>query len=231
VALVPSSSRGGGGGTPAGNETEVQYNDDGDFGADSGWKYVASAGNRTIHLVSTANGTADIRGGALGVQLHLRGGDGDATHVGGEVNLTAGTSAGQSGGAVTVTAGNDSAGGAGGDVTIQSGGSVGADGGDISIVANPSGAAGDDGGQIVITGGAGTDHGGAVTVQAGAPDGAVYLANGIFTQSVQVDNDGLTVATTKVGFYSTPPVVQPTGVAVTAAAIHAALVALGLITT
>lgn len=34
----------------------------------------------------------------------------------------------------------------------------------------------------------------------------------------------------KVGFFGATPVAQPTGVAVTAAEIHAALVALGLIT-
>ena len=40
-----------------------------------------------------------------------------------------------------------------------------------------------------------------------------------------LNHDGTTV-----GFYSTTPITQQTGVAVTAAGIHAALVALGLIT-
>lgn len=39
-----------------------------------------------------------------------------------------------------------------------------------------------------------------------------------------------TNANQKIGFYNTTPVAQQTGVAVSAAAIHAALVALGLIT-
>jgi len=46
---------------------------------------------------------------------------------------------------------------------------------------------------------------------------------------VEVDFDGLTVLK-DVGFYGTAPVAQQTGVAVSAAAIHAALVNLGLIT-
>lgn len=39
-----------------------------------------------------------------------------------------------------------------------------------------------------------------------------------------------TATTQKIGFYNTTPVAQQTGVAVTAGAIHTALVALGLIT-
>lgn len=49
---------------------------------------------------------------------------------------------------------------------------------------------------------------------------------GTSTLSVSVP----TKFTTTIGFYNTAPIAQQTGVAVTAAAIHAALVALGLIT-
>jgi hypothetical protein len=39
-----------------------------------------------------------------------------------------------------------------------------------------------------------------------------------------------TAGTQKLGFFGTTPIIRPTGVAVTAAGIHAALVSLGLIT-
>lgn len=45
-----------------------------------------------------------------------------------------------------------------------------------------------------------------------------------------LDADGVQLAGEKHGFFGNSPVVQPTGVAVSAAGIHAALVALGLIT-
>jgi len=51
------------------------------------------------------------------------------------------------------------------------------------------------------------------------------------TEAFRVEIDaGVKFANTEIGFYGTAPIVQQTGVAVTAAAIHAALVNLGLIT-
>lgn len=52
-----------------------------------------------------------------------------------------------------------------------------------------------------------------------------YKEDGTVPLAGPLNHDGSTV-----GFYGTAPVVQPTGVAVSAAAIHAALVSLGLIT-
>ncbi|MEK0325291.1 MAG: hypothetical protein QQN63_06265 [Nitrosopumilus sp.] len=50
-------------------------------------------------------------------------------------------------------------------------------------------------------------------------------ASGNFVISGDLDHNG-----TNAGFYSTTPIAQQTGVAVTAGGVHAALVALGLIT-
>lgn len=72
----------------------------------------------------------------------------------------------------------------------------------------------------------------AVTV---ASNGAVTYnatgagANHLFSDNVELDGD-LNHDGTNVGFYGTTPIAQQTGVAVTAAGIHAALVNLGLIT-
>jgi hypothetical protein len=230
VAGVPSSSRGGGGGDPAGDDGEIQYNDAGAFGATPHLVSEPSGGNLILRLGSTANGTAQLLGNAPGVQLAITAAAGDETHVGGEVSVRAGNSAGQDGGEVNIAAGADSADGDGGSVVIASGSSVGADGGDVTIAANPDGTAGGEGGQIVISAGAGTDLGGSVLVLAGPPDGAVSLASGDNLHGLTIDSAGVRVGTTKLAFYSGTPAVQPTGVAVTAEAIHAALVTLGLIT-
>ncbi len=69
--------------------------------------------------------------------------------------------------------------------------------------------------------------GGSVVVNS---DGTVSVVGGIqLANDVEIDgalnHDGSTV-----GFYGTTPTAQQTGVAVSAAAIHAALVTLGLIT-
>lgn len=71
-------------------------------------------------------------------------------------------------------------------------------------------------------------NGGNVTILSGALvtiGSATSFTNGnAVTMSGPLDHDGTTV-----GFYGTAPIAKQTGVAVTAAAIHAALVALGLI--
>ena len=59
-----------------------------------------------------------------------------------------------------------------------------------------------------------------LAVHAGDPAAAASLKPKV----IQVDKDG------KMGFFAAAPVVQQTGVAVTAGGIHAALVNLGLIT-
>ncbi len=59
---------------------------------------------------------------------------------------------------------------------------------------------------------------------AGKGSGTITITPNV-TLSGALDHDGATV-----GFYGTAPIAQQTGVAVTAGGVHAALVALGLIT-
>jgi len=65
-----------------------------------------------------------------------------------------------------------------------------------------------------------------VTTTAGTEDGKMTLR----TKDGGSFFDGIILEENKLGFFSTTPVAQPTGVAVSAAGIHAALVSLGLIT-
>ena len=82
-----------------------------------------------------------------------------------------------------------------------------------------------DGGQINITGGAGASG------SAGDADGGAVVLRGGAAAGTG-DNGGIDVggASDLLGFLGTTPIALQTGVAVTDAAIHAALVALGLIT-
>ena len=73
---------------------------------------------------------------------------------------------------------------------------------------------------------------GTVWLQAGvdtASDGAVVVRHGSGTPVIHFLYD-FTADEDRLGFFGSTPVVQPTGVAVTDVAIHAALVTLGLIT-
>jgi hypothetical protein len=200
-------------------------------GLPTGLTFTRTTGNNPfLTLEAGDDGTAALAASGLGAQLELSAANGDASHVGGEVTITSGNSLGQSGGDIQVTAGSDSGGGIGGNVTVQSGrGTIGR-GGDVDIRAHPQGAAGGRGGRVTISGGAGATAGGRVELDAGAPNGEVVMYSGDSNQYVQLDNGGLQIGATKLGFYQAATVVQPTGVAVTAAGIHAALVSLGLIT-
>jgi hypothetical protein len=233
---VPFISGGGGGGgstSPAGSNTQVQFNNSGAFGASSRLLWDDAVGltvSDTIILSSLPNGAAEILCTGTGAQLFAAAADGDALTAGGEVNVKSGGGGGSNGGDLTIEAGSDSAAGSGGNVSIQSGASTLDDGGEISIRANGAATVAGQGGQVTVSGGSGTGGGGDVIVQGGGSDGNVQLYSGDSNQYVQLDNGGLQIGATKLGFYQGAAVVQPTGVAVTAAGIHAALVSLGLIT-
>ena len=64
----------------------------------------------------------------------------------------------------------------------------------------------------------------------GFDDSRGYLGIDFGTGAVDAATSVISIDTDKVGFFDQAPVAQPTGVAVTAAGIHAALVTLGLIT-
>lgn len=205
---------GGGGGTPGGADTQVQFNDAGVFGGSANLVFDDSAGDARLMLQALANGIASIIGNGAGVQIHIIAGEGDASHVGGEIVLRSGDSAGQNGGDITIEAGTDSDGGTGGNITIQAGGS-------------PDG----DGGELQLRAGSG-DGGGRVLIQGGTPDGYVRLDGAAGGVIDVITPDGIMIDAFgggKIGFFGATPVTKETGVAVTAAAIHAALVRLGLI--
>jgi hypothetical protein len=225
MALSPTSSRGGGGGTPAGDDTEIQFNDDGAFGASPDFVVQELSGDAQLRLQATQDGIATIIGNAPGVQVFIAGAYGADTTVGGELTLRSGGSIGNNGGDVNLTAGNDESDGDGGNVAVKAGNSVTGSGGAVSVRGG-NGAGG--GGQVIVQGGTGA--GGNVIVGGGGSTHNVQMYSGDGNQYVQLDNDGLQIGATKLGFFQGATVVQPTGVAVTAAAIHAALVSLGLIT-
>lgn len=223
VDAVVALQAGGGGSQPAGDTGQIQYNDADALAASP--DFVWDDAEHQLKLAATANGLAEIIGGAPGAQLFLSGADGDETHVGGELTLRSGDSAGQSGGGLFIKAGNDAADGDGGSITIDGGQTLDGEGGEIAITAGAS--TNGDGGRIYITGGAG--GGGHVTIAPGGPNGQLRLFSADSVHSVTLSNGGLEIGATALGFYQAAAVPQPTGVAVTAEAIHAALVTLGLI--
>lgn len=227
-ASVMRIDENGNGGQPAGNDGEIQYAESGAFAASPGFVLDPNGGAAILKLGAAPDDQVQIIGNAPGVQLQIAAADGDGTHlVGGELVLASG--AAEVGGDVTVTAGQGTMDGTGGNVSIASGAGAG-DGGEISIRANGNSAVGGQGGQVVVSGGQG-GSGGAAIVQGGAPDGNVQLYSGDGNQYVQLDNDGLQVGATKLGFFQGAAVSQPVVPLTTPQVQDAidALVALGLV--
>jgi hypothetical protein len=139
-----------------------------------------------------------------------------------------------------------------GSVTFETGQAFGGKSGDINLITGVSGfLLSEDAGNLIYTGGAtGSDDddfsgtagggiftggygsgsagvGGSFTFTAGggnATNGSINLAT-VSGTSIQLADNGAR----QLGFFGATPVAKPTGVAVTAAGIHAALVSLGLI--
>ena len=88
------------------------------------------------------------------------------------------------------------------------------------------------GGDITYAGGIGTGTGvgGDIIFQYAAAGGSGSTPNSLATAMTIDGGTGATQFSQNVGFYGTAPIAQQTGVGVDAASIHAALVALGLIT-
>lgn len=158
---------------PAGSNNQVQFNDNGAFGADSDFTYNNDAGGG--FSVTGKQGSATGSGGGI----NLDGGAGGATSGnGGAVSIdagdaTAGTSAG---GAVTITSGDGKGAASGGAITITGGAGGATDfGGSVSLVAGVGGATSGGGGNFSITGGNaqnGNSAGGDITIQGGAGKGS-----------------------------------------------------------
>jgi hypothetical protein len=162
--------------TPAGANTQIQYNNANAFGASPNFTYdatnrilnVGPAGATTIIETlaptgSTVAGTLTVRGknasatNGNGGPINLTTGNGVGTGVGGVLTLRTGTSSAGNGGQLAMRTGSGvGTGASGGDLDIQLGGGVGASGGyGGSFFVNSGFASPDFGGTFYILGGGG----------------------------------------------------------------------------
>lgn len=177
---APLAYFGGGGGTPGGADTNVQYNDGGAFGGDANltWdkdnKILTLSYNNGEMSLATIQGEADgysaglqIFGGNAstadlpGGDLQLRGGLGDGSGIGGSLQLNGGQGGATGGGGVFQLYGG--AGGAtsgdGGEIKIY-GGNASTDGnGANATIRGGAGANNGNGGNVVLLPGAGAGTG------------------------------------------------------------------------
>ena len=195
---------GGGNGTPGGSNTQIQFNDSGNFGANSGFTFDSTTGNISIPgtIISGNTITIDNRASGNGADINLysaddiliqaRDRDAGSTSEGGDINIYAGDSAEDSdtsAGDIVIEAGRGGAsnldfGGDGGFVRIEAGAGGNAVGANISARSGGSltlnaGNAGTNNGNIDLG-----NSGGDVTINAGDstgngdPGGSIILRSG-----------------------------------------------------
>jgi hypothetical protein len=195
---------GGGNGTPGGSNTQIQFNDSGNFGANSGFTFDSTTGNISIPgtIISGNTITIDNRASGNGADINLysaddiliqaRDRDIGSTAEGGDINIFAGDSAEDSdtsAGDIVIEAGRGGAsnldfGGDGGFVRIEAGAGGNAVGANISARSGGSltlnaGNAGTNNGNIDLG-----NSGGDVTINAGDstgngdPGGSIILRSG-----------------------------------------------------
>jgi hypothetical protein len=134
-------SIGGGNGTPGGSNTQIQFNDNGNFGANSGFTFDSTTGNIGIPGIIIGSNTIEFDNRATGngadinlysaddILIQARDRDAGSTSEGGDINIFAGDSAedgDSSGGDVVIEAGRGGAanldfGGDGGFIRIEAG--------------------------------------------------------------------------------------------------------------
>jgi hypothetical protein len=166
-------SASGGGGTPGGSTTQVQFNDAGAFGGDAGLTYDKTTDTLQLGVTNgtgtftTQAGTTTNLSGALNIStggavsaatgaISIKPGTVSNSGTGGAASLEGGQ--GPNGGNVTVKGGTaTSSTGTSGNVTIQGGPTAanGLEGGSISIDAGDGGATAGNGGDVSITAGDG----------------------------------------------------------------------------
>lgn len=162
--------------TPAGSNTQIQFNNSSAFGADAGFAYDSSADTVTVGETGTTGiiqgpvdtgsssgnliiQTAPANSGDNSGTLFLRAGTaGGSSGTGGDVNIAAaaGGATNGIGGAMSIVAGNSAGSGAGGSLTMNAG----------------SGGGTGTAGTVTISGGAGgstSGAAGAITLQGGTP--------------------------------------------------------------
>jgi|SRR6185503_4169179 len=180
---------------PAGSTltpTRVPFVDaDGRLEDDAGLTYEADeqelfVGDGGIALGSTVNGQVYVYGEAIGINLEIFGGNGDAGHQGGDLFLHSGQGAGTGSGDVILQTASDSAGGTTGNINIRTGNS-----------SDTGGRAG----EMQIYAGDGDVQGGAITLRAGGGAGShgyIFLSNRDSSQSINVDDNGVVIGGAKI---------------------------------
>lgn len=158
----------GAGATPAGSDTQIQYNNSGAFGASSKFTWTEAGialglgePGDTAYVQASSGGT-DVNGGSIAVVT----GDG-TTNAAGDLYLTAGNSVDGNGGSIAVSSGN-STNASGGSFNFTAGYSeTTGDGGNLEIYAGYS--ENGNGGDLRLFGGDSND---------GAP-GDIFLTTGL----------------------------------------------------
>lgn len=183
---------GGGGGSVAGSDKQVQFNDGGSMGAEADLAYDKTTNALSIGSLATpgiVQGGAPATATSSGAALAVKGGAAGATSgAGGAVSVsgTDATGTDTAGGAASLTAGNSTGNAKGGNANITAGtaGATGT-GGDVVITAG-AGTSNNSGGKITLTGSkgsavdilggadasSGTGNGGAVNVKGGTSRGS-----------------------------------------------------------
>jgi len=184
-----------------------------------------SGGTITIEAGLGTNAASNNQGGFL----NLRGGDSGGSGAGGEINLDSGI------------AGSSGSDGNSGDVNVRTANASTNTSGSININTGIGGS-GISGTVDIRSGGANTGTSGNIALATGGTvttgtSGSITLATGTSPSgtvgSIDLNPAGVTTISvngTGIGFFGTAPVAQPTAVPVSIAAVHAALVSLGLIT-
>lgn len=157
---------GGGGGTPGGSTTQVQFNNAGAFAGSSDLTFTTA--NRTLNVGGITGAgivTPVLNASGTGLALTIRGGStSNASSSPGDLNISGGiNSTDGPGGNIFMNAGNGTgpSGAAGGSVFINGGnGIVGFSGGPVSIGGGSGGTTNGTGGDVGINGGAGGNTGG-----------------------------------------------------------------------
>lgn len=163
------------GGSVAGSDTQVQFNDGGAFGADADFTWAKTTNTLTLGAVGTpAIITGAANSGAAGTLLSIIGsGSSNSGSAGGAVAMTGGTSSDGVGGAVNVTGGAGAGTNRlGGVATLTGGASIGSSTGAGATVRGGAGGATGLGGGANLVGGAGgatSGAGGDASVNGGVP--------------------------------------------------------------
>lgn len=181
LQLVPKKYVDSNSGSPAGSNTQIQYNNNGSFGASPFLTFIDTPPTLTLGNgggsvdsanIETTSGSVATAGDGMYISI---GNGGTSSGAGGPFALFAGSAGGgnAAGGAITLDSGFGAGSGAGGNVTIDAGdgGTSGAGGGLLFSSGNGGGVGA--GGNIQVTAGSGGGNGtgGEVIIYAGAAGG------------------------------------------------------------